>query len=839
VRTKAIKAQSLHGQAGTGFIKWNRLNSSLLASTHNREVRIWDLRKTATPVVTITGHTADVSDVDWAYYNESRLLTASHDNTIKIWDIYEPRTEKEKISTGRPVAAAQFTPFGEGVLSVGRGERCMQLWSLYDHLIPIYSFQGPTETIESFEWSIKESTKTNNQTYGLVSLAKDFTLNVWSVPKSIQDLCKFPSASRNQAGVRLTQAQSRTRSEDGRRATSDGTGEDDNDGDEGKSIRRRASHSSSDSSTNLLGETEVLSPSSPSSIVMPSPPLNQYGGNLDLKHELSMITQKMRGVGDVVIEANPINRCCTVTLYDLPVTAPSSLSPNRQLSPRASNKSNPRENSDAESGSTSAPSSRESSTAEVEEAKVEPKVLIRILITFPSFYPHAQPSFTYLPGTTIDQERQIFLKRTLVHMATFYSTRGYPCLQKLVMKLINLQRSLDAEVKLEQLQKQLLLDQQAEAEVQGKTGDADEPSSDKSKEVIPEIVTVEEPVKEEPPTKEEKGTEVEPTPGALNAPPRRQRSPSLTIWNKFWAMVGPEDQENAADQPPTKTDADASTATKHVDDSATPKAPEEAPQEQKEVTTEEKPKTMWIPAKTKNALFGTSKAEPGHWRAKVDDHARQVAVTPFVGSFRVPAPLAVALPSETGARLPPSASAALVRAQSFEMMIGSLDVEMTHTSNLLSQSDFQKLVVNLPPRFQFRDWELLYSTMEHGISLHTFYRRVKSHSPTVIIIEDSKKYVFGAFVTGTWDALGKHTGTGESFLFTLSPYFKVFPWTRENQLFMCGEAHSMSIGGGSHVGLWLDEDFEFGTSYPCETFGNECLASGRDFDCVVLEAWGL
>jgi hypothetical protein len=78
--------------------------------------------------------------------------------------------------------------------------------------------------------------------------------------------------------------------------------------------------------------------------------------------------------------------------------------------------------------------------------------------------------------------------------------------------------------------------------MQGKTGDADEHSSDKSKEVLPEMVTVEEPAKEEPPTKEEKGTEVEPTPGALNAPPRRQRSPSLTIWNKFWAMVGPEDQ---------------------------------------------------------------------------------------------------------------------------------------------------------------------------------------------------------------------------------------------------------------------------------------------------------
>ena len=118
-----------------------------------------------------------------------------------------------------------------------------------------------------------------------------------------------------------------------------------------------------------------------------------------------------------------------------------------------------------------------------EEAKAQRKVLIRMQIAFPSFYPHAQPSFTYLPGTTIDQERQILLKRvaklmlhrprprliclilirfhsflvlqTLAHIATFYSMRGHPCLQKLVMKLVNLQRSLDAEVKLEQLQKQV------------------------------------------------------------------------------------------------------------------------------------------------------------------------------------------------------------------------------------------------------------------------------------------------------------------------------------------------------------------------------------------------
>lgn len=45
-------------------------------------------------------------------------------------------------------------------------------------------------------------------------------------------------------------------------------------------------------------------------------------------------------------------------------------------------------------------------------------------------------------------------------------------------------------------------------------------------------------------------------------------------------------------------------------------------------------------------------------------------------------------PSPTKA---PSAAATMVRNQSLEMLIGSLDVEMSHTSNLLSQSDFQKV----------------------------------------------------------------------------------------------------------------------------------------------------
>jgi hypothetical protein len=103
-----------------------------------------------------------------------------------------------------------------------------------------------------------------------------------------KNLCKFPSTSRSQA----EQSKARSEEQEGRRAASDGEDEDE---ETKKNLKRRASYSHVDSASSSLGETEVLSPSSPLSIV-PSQSVNQYGGKLDLKHELSMITQKMSGM---------------------------------------------------------------------------------------------------------------------------------------------------------------------------------------------------------------------------------------------------------------------------------------------------------------------------------------------------------------------------------------------------------------------------------------------------------------------------------------------------------------------------------------------------------------
>ena len=42
-----------------------------------------------------------------------------------------------------------------------------------------------------------------------------------------------------------------------------------------------------------------------------------------------------------------------------------------------------------------------------------------------------------------------------------------------------------------------------------------------------------------------------------------------------------------------------------------------------------------------------------------------------------------------------------------------------------------------------------------------------------------------------------------------------------------------------HFGLLLDESLLRGSSQPCSTFDNECLASCPDFDVEGVELWAL
>lgn len=160
-------------------------------------------------------------------------------------------------------------------------------------------------------------------------------------------------------------------------------------------------------------------------------------------------------------------------------------------------------------------------------------------------------------------------------------------------------------------------------------------------------------------------------------------------------------------------------------------------------------------------------------------------------------------------------------------------------SALLENMHVEQLARRLPARVQGYPWRLAYSTLEHGTSLKTLYRKSASlDSPVLLVIKDMDNQIFGAYATHPFKFSDHYYGTGETFLYTFSPHFKVFKWSGENSYFINGDISSLELGGGGgRFGLWLDADLYHGRSNSCSTFNNDILSKKEDFIVQDLEVW--
>eukprot|EP01121_Diplochlamys_sp_Union-15-3_P000017 TRINITY_DN10011_c0_g1_i1.p1 TRINITY_DN10011_c0_g1~~TRINITY_DN10011_c0_g1_i1.p1 ORF type:complete len:228 (-),score=52.68 TRINITY_DN10011_c0_g1_i1:64-711(-) len=159
-------------------------------------------------------------------------------------------------------------------------------------------------------------------------------------------------------------------------------------------------------------------------------------------------------------------------------------------------------------------------------------------------------------------------------------------------------------------------------------------------------------------------------------------------------------------------------------------------------------------------------------------------------------------------------------------------------SMILKEEDVKSLRRSIPASLSLKDWKLLYSTTSHGLSINTLYLKTKNCGPSLLLVEDSKGHVFGAFVTDSWRVEKFYYGGGETFLFKLRPSFKKFMWTGENNFFINSRSDCLAVGGGEgKFGLWINEDLTQGSSYPCQTFSNESLGSSEEFEVSFLEIW--
>jgi hypothetical protein len=109
----------------------------------------------------------------------------------------------------------------------------------------------------------------------------------------------------------------------------------------------------------------------------------------------------------------------------------------------------------------------------------------------------------------------------------------------------------------------------------------------------------------------------------------------------------------------------------------------------------------------------------------------------------------------------------------------------------------------IPPHLRVCELELVFTTAVHGHHISTLFNRTEGKKPTIIVVETDKS-VFGAFLPESWptndSGRSNYFGTGmlqsrlslhlqpmdthlhickhvgETFLFTLEPYAKLYPW---------------------------------------------------------------
>jgi hypothetical protein len=193
----------------------------------------------------------------------------------------------------------------------------------------------------------------------------------------------------------------------------------------------------------------------------------------------------------------------------------------------------------------------------------------------------------------------------------------------------------------------------------------------------------------------------------------------------------------------------------------------------------------------------------------------------------------------------------------------------------------------LPKTIAFCRWRRLYGLNRDGDSFDACLRIIGTAQRTLMVIRTTKGDIFGGYADAPWHANDKggsagfygsaaaclfsfsstykkskgknkktcfkfhennksnnnniNTDDGETTLSSPS-YINVYRWTGKNRYIQLCEVSSKKIafgGGGDDgaFGVCVQEDFQRGSTGPCDTFDNDPLCEDGSFDIVDVEFW--
>ncbi|KYQ94108.1 hypothetical protein DLAC_04388 [Tieghemostelium lacteum] len=423
---KAMKMKTFCSHIlGAIQVKWNKFNPNILASAHESNLMIWDLRKENAELNT-TVHSGKIYGIDWSPEVENEILTCSQDKTIKIWSY--PNTKPIGIiATNNPVLRAKYLPMGKGIVSISdRGENNIRLWSSNNYTVPVATFQGHTDSIRSFDYRIRSDQKDLQ----IVSWSKDQYLRLWKLDNSlkyifgieplpeseqIQQPCggntQLPTSSES---LPISQQQPN------QNITSSPTNNISSSISPISSSASLGDHYIEDTQSNhsSTGSNSMNSP-----ILKSSQQHQQHQMQLDdehvqgctLEYEFKIIQNKFLDKSLKIEQINLQKRVCVVTC-----TIPNNFNV-----------------FDSSSNTVSTNSTSSTSSSSQQQSLID-STIVQLRVSFPSLYPNgAVPSFEFLTfACNTDLKTNTSILASLYQVAWGRVTKSLPCFEQCLLKLV-------------------------------------------------------------------------------------------------------------------------------------------------------------------------------------------------------------------------------------------------------------------------------------------------------------------------------------------------------------------------------------------------------------------
>lgn len=196
IRDSRRPSACLTSVSGATLVRFSKTSSNLVATSHEIDVRIWDIRQPNLPLYYIAAHLQKINGMDWNpnknNCDHDQLITCSQDNTIKLWDLNANKIRPSaNLQTRASAWRIRYTPVSTYAIltstlpQLRSRTECMalKLWSIkpnrYEQkkLEMILGLVGHTDVIVDFDWRNRPASGGCE----IVSWSKDQTLRVWRI----------------------------------------------------------------------------------------------------------------------------------------------------------------------------------------------------------------------------------------------------------------------------------------------------------------------------------------------------------------------------------------------------------------------------------------------------------------------------------------------------------------------------------------------------------------------------------------------------------------------------------------------------------------------------------